>query len=99
MPEFLLELYVSRAAAASTGAGAERARLAAEELDDEGTAIRYLSSILVPEDETCFYLYEAGSADAVHEAARRAGLQYERISEAVAEPHREEIFPWSQRRS
>jgi Protein of unknown function (DUF4242) len=98
MPEFLLELYVSRAAVASAGAGAKRARLAAEELDDEGTAIRYLSSILVPEDETCFYLYEAGSADAVHEAARRAGLQYERISEAVAEPHREETFPWSQRR-
>jgi Protein of unknown function (DUF4242) len=98
MPEFLVELYVSRAAATSTDLRAERARRAAEELDGEGTAIRYLSSILVPDDETCFYLYEAGCADAVQEAARRAGLHYDRISEAVAMPRgggrdREETFP------
>jgi hypothetical protein len=86
VPEFIVEQYISRADTASAGRSAERARLAAAEVDGEGKAVRYLRSILVPEDETCFYLYEAGSADAVREAARRAGLPFERISEAIAEP-------------
>ena len=87
VPEYLVEQYVSRADA-STGFSSERARLAAAEVNSDGTTVRYLRSILVPEDETCFYLYEAGSAAAVREAARRAGLQFERIIAAVAEPPR-----------
>jgi hypothetical protein len=47
--------------------------------------VRFLQSIFVPEDEICFYLYEARSADAVCEAASRAGLRFERITEAVAD--------------
>jgi hypothetical protein len=88
MPEFLVELYVSRAQAATTGPGAERARRVAEELSDQGTAIRYLRLIFVPDDETCFHLYKASSVEAVRELGCRAGLQFERISETVAEPHR-----------
>jgi hypothetical protein len=87
MPEFLVELYVSRADGASTGPGAERARRAAEELSRQGTAIRYLRSIFVPDDETCFHLYRASSVEAVREVGSRAGLQFERISEAAAGPH------------
>jgi Protein of unknown function (DUF4242) len=87
MPEFLVELYVSRADAASTVPGAERARLAAEELSRQGTAIHYLRSIFVPDDETCFHLYAASSIEAVHEVGARAGLRFERISEAAADPH------------
>jgi hypothetical protein len=87
MPEFLVELYVSRADAASTGPGAERARRAAEELSSQGISIRYLRSIFVPDDETCFHLYKASSVAAVQEVGSRAGLRFERISEAAAEPH------------
>lgn len=84
MAEFLVEVYL-------TGdnrfdASAARARRAAEELTGEGTPVLYVSSIFVPEDETCFFLYQAASADAVHEAARRAALPFERVSAAVAEP-------------
>jgi Nickel responsive protein SCO4226-like len=85
MPEFLVELYHSRVDA-PTSRAAERVRRAAEELSREGTPIRYQRSIYVPDEETCFYLYTAGSIEAVREAARRAGLRYEHISEAVAEP-------------
>jgi Nickel responsive protein SCO4226-like len=81
--EFLVELYVSRVDRASVEAGAERARRAAESLTAEGTPVRYLRSIFVPEDETCFYLYEAASVEAVREAARRAALRFERVAEAV----------------
>lgn len=84
MPEFLVELYVPRTEAASTAASAERARRAAQELSSEGTTIRYLRSIFVPDDETCFQLYTAASIEAVRDVGARAGLQFERISAVMA---------------
>lgn len=85
MAEFLVETYVSRADSAGAERAAERARLAADEVTREGTPVRYLRSIFVPEDETCFYLYEAATVDAVHEAARRAALSLDRVAEAVTQ--------------
>ncbi|HZE06081.1 MAG TPA: nickel-binding protein, partial [Solirubrobacteraceae bacterium] len=66
--------------------GGVQARRAAEQLSSEGTPVRYLHCLLVPEDETCFYLYEAAVPEAVDAAARRAGLVFERVSAAVSEP-------------
>lgn len=85
MPEFLVELYVSETDVGGVARGAENARVAAEELTRQGTPVRYLRSIFVPEDETCFYLYEAASADAVREAAQRAALPFERVTAMVTE--------------
>ena len=85
MAEFLVELYMSREDGAGAARGADRAREAANELNREGTPIRYLRSIFVPEDETCFVFYEASSAEGVLEAARRASLPVERIAEAITE--------------
>jgi hypothetical protein len=82
VPEFLLELYVSRADVGAVERDAERTRLAAEELTREGKPVRLLRSIFVPEDETCFLLCEAASADTVREVARRAAIPFERIAEA-----------------
>ncbi len=86
MAEFLLELYTSRAEPGAVEAVAERARQAAEQLSCEGTRVRFLRAMFVPEEETCFYLYEAGSADDVREAARRAELPAESVVEAISEP-------------
>jgi Protein of unknown function (DUF4242) len=86
MAEFLVELYVSQGDMAAVERGAARARVAAEELSSEGRPVRYLRSIFVPEDETCFYLCEACSAAAVREVARRATLPFERVTEAMAAP-------------
>ena len=83
MPEFLVELYVSRTDAGAVRRRTERARLAAEDLTREGTPTRYLHAIYVPEDETCFLLYEAPSADAVRAAVRGASLTFEHVAEAV----------------
>jgi Protein of unknown function (DUF4242) len=87
--EFLIELYVSHADSDVVERGANSARLAAEELTREGTPVRCLRSIFVPEDETCFFLFEAASAEAVREAARRAALPFERVTEVVTEAKRE----------
>ena len=56
-----------------------RARTAAEAMRREGTPVRFLRSIFVPENDACFLLYEAPTARSVREAAGRAGL----ISEGV----------------
>jgi hypothetical protein len=86
MPEFLVELYAPRADVARMRRGAQRARQAAAELSNQGTPVRYVRSIFVPDDETCFHLYRAGSVEAVREVESRAGLRFERISKAVPEP-------------
>jgi hypothetical protein len=83
MAEYLIEQYVSRETPAIVEAGAKRARHAAAELKSEGHQVRHVRSIFVPEDETCFHLFEAETADAVREAARRAGLPIDRVTEAV----------------
>jgi len=73
VPTFLIELYDTR----SSGP-----RLpAAGELTTPG-AVRHLQTILLPEDETCFILVEACSAEVVREAAGRAGIGVDRITAA-----------------
>jgi hypothetical protein len=83
MAEFLIELYVSCLDGDAVARGERRARDAAVELTAEGTRVRLLRSIYVPEDETCFLLFRAGSIDAVREAARRAELAYEHVAETA----------------
>ena len=95
MAEFLVELYVPRADRAGAEAAAARAQRAAEKLTGEGTTVRYLRSIFVPEDETCFLLCEAASVEAVLETVRRADLRFERIVEAAAPRMLEEVEPCS----
>lgn len=84
MAEFLVECYVPQSEVGGIQARAERSALAAEELTRAGTPVRYVRSIFVPGDETCFHLYEAASAELVREAAQRAAITFERI-ETIAE--------------
>ena len=84
MAEFLVEMYVSRGDLGAVRRRSERARLAAEDLQREGTSVRYLRSIHVPEDETCFFLYEAASAAAVLEVLLRSELPSARVAEVAS---------------
>jgi len=85
MTEFLVEFYLSRTDAAAFDRSVRRARLAAEEQTRHGTLVRYLRSMYLPEDETCFLLYEAESAEAVHRAAVLAAVTFERVSKVVGD--------------
>jgi len=78
MTLYLVEAYVPQLDEARARTLAGEARSAAGAM-----AIRHLSSIFVPEDDLCFHLLEAGSADSVREAWRRAGLPFERVVVAV----------------
>jgi hypothetical protein len=88
--EFLVELYVPRADAALVVQYAERLRSAADESTSRGTPARFVRSIFVPDDETCFLLLEATSAESAGEAARRAQLPFERLTETLERLNEEE---------
>jgi hypothetical protein len=82
---YLAESFVPRASARDRDLGqtAVRARAEAEQLTREGARVHLLQAIFVPEDETCFLLYEAASAELVTEVSRRISLSCERIVEAL----------------
>lgn len=69
------------------------ARVSAERLSAEGTSVRFLRSIFVPEADSCFFLYEGASAEAVGEAGRRAALTVERVAPVVQLPNRSAKVP------
>jgi hypothetical protein len=81
--DYLLELYVAQAEGLAVEYDAHRVRRAAEERTRQGTHVRYLRSILVPDDETCFLIFEAASADAVRDVARLADLAFDHVSLAI----------------
>ena len=84
MPSYLVETYLARGKARERAARERRARSAAEELTRESIRVRFDQSIHVPEDEICFYVFDAASACDAARAARRAGLDPLRIVEAVS---------------
>jgi hypothetical protein len=63
--------------------GAACAQRAAAELTSEGRRVTFAGSILMPEDEVVFYLFDGDSPDDVHEACARAGLPLERVVESI----------------
>lgn len=80
---FLAKGYVPGATRHLVAADAARARQAGRASAAQGIGIRYLSSALVPADETCFVLFEACSADQVRPLPDRAALPHDHIVEAV----------------
>jgi hypothetical protein len=84
VPSYLIETYLARGEADQRAARERRARSAAEELTRGATRVRFDRSIDVPEDEICFYVFDAPSARHAAEAAKRAGLDPIRVVEAVS---------------
>jgi hypothetical protein len=80
---YAVESYLPRAGAGELREVAARARAAAEELTALGQPIRYLRSLYLPSDETCFHLFDASDAAIVGEASSRACLAHNRIVEAL----------------
>jgi hypothetical protein len=83
VPRYLVEAYVPRSRAQEAQAAGHRVRAAAEQLSREGMAARYLRTMFLPDDETCFHVFEAGSEETVREVCRRADLRSPRIVPAL----------------
>ena len=83
MAEFLVETYASRETANPAALPVHDVARAADRVSQRGTEVRFLRAIFAPEEETCFYLFEAVSVDGVRAVADRAGLTFARIAEAA----------------
>ena len=90
MATFVIETYLSRARAGELEAVTARLREAiassALTIDrpEPASPARWLRSYFVPEDEVCFHVVEAESADAAFDLGRLAGLSPERVVRAEA---------------
>jgi hypothetical protein len=84
VPSYLVETYLARGRAGERAARERRARSAAEELTHERTRVRFDRSIYVPEDEICFFVFDAPSGRDAALAAERAELDSIRVVEAVS---------------
>jgi hypothetical protein len=84
MPSYLVETYLARGHAGEREARERRARTAAQELTRERTRVRFERSIHVPEDELCFFVFDAPSGSDAALVAQRAGLDPLRVVEAVS---------------
>ena len=90
MPSYLVETYLARGQAGERTARERRARSAAQELTQERTPVRFEHLIHVPEDEICFFVFDAPSGREAALAAQRAGLDAFRVVEAVSSGKKEE---------
>ena len=83
MKSFIVEAYVPCSQSADAHAAALALAAVADELTRTGTKVRHVATTFLPDDETCFHLFEAASAEAVEEVSRRAGLGERRVLRAV----------------
>jgi hypothetical protein len=77
---YVVERYAPRAADQDAARADQRAAAAHAGGDP---AIKHIRTWFLPEDETCFSLFEAPSADALRAAGDAAGVRYARITEAI----------------
>ena len=84
MPSYLIETHLARGLPGERGSRERRARSAAEQLTREQTPVRFQHSIHIPEDELCFFVFDAPTPDVAAIAAERAGLEPLRVVEALS---------------
>jgi hypothetical protein len=84
MPSYLVETYLANGHAGQREVYERRARSAALQLTREGTPIRLERSIHIPDDEICFFVFDAPSSRDAARAAERAEIGAIRVVEAVS---------------
>jgi hypothetical protein len=82
VPSYLIETYLARGDAGERAAREHRAGSVAGEL----TSVSFDRSIHVPEDEICFFVFDAPTSRDALLAAEQAELEPIRIVEALSSP-------------
>jgi hypothetical protein len=84
VPSYLVETFLPGGIAGERAARERRAHSAAEELTRQGDRVRFDHTIHVPEDEICFFVFDAPSSRDVALAAQLAELVPLRIVESAS---------------
>jgi hypothetical protein len=83
MATFMVERYLPGVGAGGAATAELLAKHVAIHASAGGGKVRHLRSLFVPQDEQCFVLFEAASAQTLTETIQRAGIAYERIAEVI----------------
>ena len=79
---YLVECYWPGVSEEKLALAVQRAWAAAAELRRDGRRLRFLGSILVPTEETVFWLFDGLEAD-VRTVSVQAGFPFERVLESL----------------
>jgi len=80
---FLVERYLPISAAGRLATSVAHVSRICAEQGGAGTAVRYLQSMYLPTDDTCFCLFQAPSSDAVRRVNDAGHFPLDRITRAV----------------
>ena len=83
MQNYIVERHLPQYTGEQLAAAATSAETTTSQMSREGIPVRYLRSFFVPGEDKCFCLFEADSPEVVKQANDRAGLPYQRVSEAL----------------
>ena len=84
MKQFFIEVFTPRANAGKLAAAERRAISAARRLSTADREVQFVRATYIPEDEICFFVFDAPSGQDAALAAQRAGLEAIRVVEAVS---------------
>jgi hypothetical protein len=82
---YLVEQYSPGLTVDELASWAARLRDVAVGMSNDGGAVHYLRSTIVPADEALLCVFEASSEELVREVYARAGLPFERLSAALSD--------------
>lgn len=89
MKQFFVEVFTARVEAGKLAAAERLATLAAGRLSNADREVQFVRATYIPEDELCFFVFDASSGQDAALAVQRAGLEPIRVVEAVS-PAKEE---------
>jgi hypothetical protein len=87
VPTYLVERYWPGVTSELLLGALNRGKQVREQMSAEGTRIRDITSILIPDEEVVFSVYEGPSAGVVRQLNERADIPVSRIVEAIAITH------------
>jgi acid phosphatase class B len=88
--QFFAEVFTARATAEKLATSERRATSAARRLSSADREVQFVRATYIPEDEICFFVFDASSGHDAALAARRAGLEPIRVVEAVSSAKEEQ---------